>query len=76
MNFVLYKEKKPSVLNRLDHLSSFMSNVFQDGLHYAFQLESEAGDILSFFLLSKNENMKKNIEYHENTKTKRRELNN
>lgn len=39
-------------------------------------LESEAGDILSFFLLSKNENMKKNIEYHENTKTKRRELSN
>lgn len=39
-------------------------------------LESEAGDILSFFLLSKNENMKKNIEYHENTKTKRRELRN
>lgn len=38
MNFVLYKEKKPSVLNRLDHLSSFMSNVFQDGSHYAFQL--------------------------------------
>lgn len=39
-------------------------------------LESEAGDILWFFLLSKNENMKKNIEYHENTKTKRRELSN
>lgn len=38
MNFILYKEKKPSVLNQLDHLSSFMSNVFQDGLHYAFQL--------------------------------------